>query len=295
VIHPPSEKESPILVVVSMMTHNHEGFIEKAVESVMMQQTTFDYRLILMEDCSTDGTLPICKRLQQKYPKKIQLVANRINLGVMKNTLQIYKACFSSGARYVAMIDGDDYWTDENKLQKQIDFLEANDEYAICFHETEMLELNGHIHPMLGLLENCSFTITDLLKRNFIPLLSAMFRVHDALNGIEAGFSKLSVYDWVLHLTNAEQGKIYYMKDCMAVYRIHPGGHWSLISKQNALKKYLGLMDELDQYFHYKYHEEFKNGKKKILDDYYNGTSFLASPPGTILFKVKRSIRRMLS
>jgi glycosyltransferase involved in cell wall biosynthesis len=295
VLHPDKEIESRALVVVSMMTHNHEGFIEKAVESVMMQQTTFDYRLILMEDCSTDDTLSICKRLEEKYPQKIQLVANPVNLGVMKNTLQIYKACFASGAKYVAILDGDDYWTDKNKLQKQVDFLEANGEYSICFHETEMLELNGHTHPMLGLEQDCSFTIADLCKRNFIPAVSTVFRVDDSLNRIEEGFSKLTVYDWVLHLTNAAHGKIYYMKDCMGVYRVHPGGDWSSVNKTKAFKKYIRLMDELDQYFHYKYHEEFKRGKKKIRDDYYNGTSFLGSPPGTLFFKVKRRVRRMLS
>lgn len=121
------------LVSVWMVTYNHEAYIEQAIESVMMQTTNFDFHLYIGEDCSTDNTGEICERLKTKYPKQITLVRNKKNLGANNNALNIYNLCFNSDAKYVAMLEGDDYWTDPLKLQKQVDFLESNTDFNICW------------------------------------------------------------------------------------------------------------------------------------------------------------------
>jgi glycosyltransferase involved in cell wall biosynthesis len=276
-----------------MITYNQEKFVEQAVESVMMQKTNFNYLLIIGEDYSSDGTLGLCKILQQKYPGRLLLLANEKNLGVQANALQVYKACYASGAKYVAMIEGDDYWCDENKLQRQVDFLEANAQYAICFHET-MADRHDGKQRMLGLNEDKSFELGDLIRRNFIPTVSAVFRVFDSLGQLDERFTKVFAGDWAMHLMNAMQGKIYYQKDIMAVYRIHPGGIWSRMKPRAALRKYISLMDELNEFFDYKFDREFKEGQQIIRNDYELGISFLA--PGNFSFfgRARRKIRRLL-
>jgi glycosyltransferase involved in cell wall biosynthesis len=111
-----------------MVTYNHESYIAQAIESVLMQNTNFEYKLIIGEDCSTDRTNEIVKQYTEKYPDKITAFLNKKNLGIKNNAKQIYTACT---AKYIALLEGDDYWTDPLKLQKQVDFLETNPEYGM--------------------------------------------------------------------------------------------------------------------------------------------------------------------
>jgi glycosyltransferase involved in cell wall biosynthesis len=276
-----------------MITYNQEAFVAQAINSVMAQLTTFPYLLVIGEDASTDGTPDICKSFAQQYPGKILLLSNNENKGILNNAMQVYKACYASGAKYVAMIEGDDYWTDVNKIQKQVDFLEANPGYAICFHETMLLK-DGVEQPMLGVEKNITIEIRDLFQRNFIPTVSAVFRVQDFLNRLDAKFANLLVGDWAIHLMNAACGDIYYMSDRMAVYRVHAGGAWSAMSPRASFKKYVRVMDNLNEYFEYKYDREFRAGKKKIIQDYQNGTSFLGPGEISIFARVNRRIRNLL-
>lgn len=118
------------LVSVFMITYNHEKYIAQAIESVLVQRKTFPVKVFIGEDCSTDNTKEICLKYKNMYPDKIELFLNKKNLGLILNEKQIFEACVKSGAKYIAMLEGDDYWIDPLKLQKQVDFLEANPEYG---------------------------------------------------------------------------------------------------------------------------------------------------------------------
>jgi len=134
--------ESRVVVSVCMITYNHEEFISKAIEGVMMQQTSFPIELIIGEDCSTDSTHAICLKYKSKYPDKIKLRIQEFNLGMTQNfisTLQV------STGKYIAQCEGDDYWTDPYKLQKQVDFLEANEAYSVCFHRCRHFDVEKEI------------------------------------------------------------------------------------------------------------------------------------------------------
>ncbi|NNL58140.1 MAG: glycosyltransferase, partial [Nitrosopumilus sp.] len=135
-----SNSDSDLVVAIWMVTYNHENYIEQAIESVMMQKTTFNYKLIIGEDCSTDSTRAICLKLKGKYPDKIELQLNEENLGHDKNGLVVYDLCYKSKATYIAMLEGDDYWMDPLKLQKQIDFLEDNVDYSLSFTRFKVKE-----------------------------------------------------------------------------------------------------------------------------------------------------------
>ena len=114
----------PPLVAVYMITYNHENYIAQAIDSVLTQKTTFPIKIFIGEDCSTDRTAAICLKYKEKNPGKIEVTFNKQNIGPKNNAKQIFQACFVSGAKYIAMLEGDDYWTDPNKLQLQADFLE---------------------------------------------------------------------------------------------------------------------------------------------------------------------------
>lgn len=123
-------------VSVFMITYNHEKYIAEALDSILMQKTDFDFDIVIGEDCSTDATRRIVLEYSRKYPDKIKLLLHNVNVGFISNMMYVLEACTG---KYVAMCEGDDYWTDPFKLQKQVDFLEANKEYALATHGYRMV------------------------------------------------------------------------------------------------------------------------------------------------------------
>lgn len=119
----------PLLSIVTI-TYNHEPYIRKCIEGVLMQQVNFPIEFIIAEDCSTDGTLAICKEYAEKYPDLIKLITSENNVGAIANERRAMK---TAKGKYIAFCEGDDYWTDPLKLQKQVDFLENNPDYSVCF------------------------------------------------------------------------------------------------------------------------------------------------------------------
>lgn len=123
-------------VSVFMITYNHEKYIAEALDSILMQKTDFDFDIVIGEDCSTDATRRIVLEYSRKYPDKIKLLLHNVNVGFISNLMYVLEACTG---KYVAMCEGDDYWTDPFKLQKQVDFLEANKEYILATHGYRMV------------------------------------------------------------------------------------------------------------------------------------------------------------
>lgn len=127
------------LVSVVTITYNHAPYIAKCIEGVLMQQVNFPMEFIIAEDCSTDGTLDICEKYAEKYPELIQLLITDHNLGANPNELRALKA---ARGKYIAYCEGDDYWTEPHKLQRQVDFMESHPDYSVCFHDRKVEE-NG--------------------------------------------------------------------------------------------------------------------------------------------------------
>ena len=121
------------LLTVILLTYNHEKTIAKAFESILEQQTNFEFEIFVLEDCSTDKTADICRQYKQRYPNKIRLFLNEKNLGVTKN---LKEGLLKIKTKYFAFLEGDDYWCNKYKLQKQVDALEKNPECMICGHNT---------------------------------------------------------------------------------------------------------------------------------------------------------------
>lgn len=131
--------DSNPLVSVVTITYNHAPYIAKCIEGVLMQQVNFPMEFIIAEDCSTDGTRAICEEYAQKYPDLIRLLPSEGNMGAVRNEQRAFEA---ARGKYIATCEGDDYWTDPLKLQRQVDFLESHSDYSVCFHRFKRYHAN---------------------------------------------------------------------------------------------------------------------------------------------------------
>lgn len=228
-------------VSVSLITYNHEEYISQSVESVLMQEVNFDYEIVIGEDCSTDRTRDILLELQSKHPDKIRLLLPEENLGLIKNFATTIQAC---KGQYIAMLDGDDYWTSPHKLQKQVDFLESHPECVTCFHNVTRYYEDKSKAPTLFCSPNQKefSTLEDLFKFNFMPSSAVMFR-RGLVGELPEWYYGLKMEDWPLHILNALHGKIGYINEVMGAYRIH---HQSIWSSKDTLHHLHGQLQALE-------------------------------------------------
>lgn len=203
-------------VSVLMFVYNQEKYVAEAIESALGQKTDFSYEIVIGEDCSTDKTRNIVKDYQNRYPDTIKLVLQPNNLGLMKNFMQTLKAC---SGQYIAMLAGDDYWTDTGKLQKQADFLDGHPDFSLCFHNVKTIG-NGLATLLCPPGQKIVSGLEDILLKNFIPAVSVMFR-KKFFGDFPDWYKDLEFEDWPLFVLCAEQGKIGYLKEVMAGYRVH--------------------------------------------------------------------------
>lgn len=250
-------------IAIMMPAYNHENFIKQAIEGVLMQQTNYCYRLFILDDCSTDGTFDMCKYYTDLFPSNISLYKNRVNIGAYKSGEVMRDICFSSNAKYLAFCEGDDYWTDKNKLQKQVDFLEANSEFTLCFHAVMILKDNKLVNDYITRAPEAITTINDLSKGNYIQTVSSVFR--NCLQELPPWFTSLNAGDYPLHLLLAEQGKIYYFDEVMAVYRVHAKGIWSNAEPIKLLQGNIYLLTTLSQHFKSKIVKHNLNAQLKYI------------------------------
>ena len=284
-------------VVILMPTYNHEFFIEQAIKGVVSQQANYNYKLIILDDCSTDNTYNVCKHYSIIFPDKIIFKKNETNLGAYKSGEKLREFGFSYNAKYMAICEGDDYWTDPLKLQKQVDFLEANEDYSICFHEATVLYEDGKeiLYNNIGV--NKTFNFLDLVHNNFMATASCVFRVYEHHNPMPVWFKGFAGNDWGLKLLNASKGKIYYMKDCMSVYRVHSGGIWSSQSHEEMYENGIKVLDSLNAAFNYQYNEAFEQGKKLRFQSFFPTPAIIAKQEkySGIKSRIKYYLSKILS
>jgi len=242
------ENSAPF-VAVYIITYNHGLYIGQAIDSVLMQQTGFTYRIFIGEDHSPDNTRKICRQYAQKYPDKIELVLHEHNIGATANAQSIYRKCFESGAKYVAMLEGDDYWTDPLKLQKQVDFLEAHEDYSLVGTNANEL-FRDNLIPCTDPTAR-EITTEDIVRHG--PLLhtcTVMFR-NDART-FDNPLVGLGLGDWSLVFLFSLDGKVKRQEDVTGVYRRHDGGIYSALDIKKKYRENIAyqraLMDKYPQY-----------------------------------------------
>ena len=220
-------------VSVCLLTYNHERYVAQAIESVLAQQGV-DFELVISEDCSTDGTRAIVDDYAARHPDRIRVLTAATNVG---GTRAFVRGIEGACGTYVALLDGDDYWTSPDKLRIQADYLDAHPECAICFHNVTVVYEDADMppHPFHTGEPGRYFskpvpkpvsTLADVAPGNFMQTCSVMFR-RGLFGAFPAWFTDLVVGDWPLHVLNAEHGDIGYIDADMAVYRVHAGGVWT--------------------------------------------------------------------
>jgi glycosyltransferase involved in cell wall biosynthesis len=240
------------LVSVCVQTYNHVDYIKQCLDGILFQKTNFEFEILLGEDDSIDGTRELCEDYAKCYPDKIRLFLhhreNNIKIGGQPTgRFNFLYNLHSSQGKYIALCEGDDYWTDPLKLQKQIDFLEGNEGYSMCFHRVQLL-INEKLEKDTITRKVPQTTSTsDLLKGNFIHTPSVVFRNHFDEENLAFFLKSIQfspIGDLPLHVYNSQYGKIYQIPESMAVYRLG-SGIWSVKKKseriQSTIRAYICL------------------------------------------------------
>lgn len=207
-------------VSVICITYNQEVYIRQALEGFVAQKRDkYNLEIIVADDGSTDGTQGIIREFATRYPQLFKPILRTQNIGAWTNFLD---GLNSSNGEYIALCEGDDYWTDDHKLQKQVTYMENNPDYALCFHRVKVVYENDEKRDEIFPQHTSGFTVKNLLQGNFIQTNSVMYRRQDYASLIPNAMPG----DWYLHLFHAQFGKIGFLDETMAVYRRHAGGLW---------------------------------------------------------------------
>jgi glycosyltransferase involved in cell wall biosynthesis len=255
------------LVSISCISFNHASYIRQCLEGMLMQQTDFPFEIVIHDDASTDGTAEILKEYASKYPDRIFPMfqhENQYGKGVRALMARFnFPRC---RGKYIALCEGDDFWTDRKKLQKQFQYLEQHPERSICFHDMKVVDGEGRTiqeHTNDGQVPQSG--IMDLAEKgNFIWTASVMFRKND--KPYPDWYYDVPIGDYPMHLIHAGYGNIGFIPEVMGAYRLHDAGTLGLKSKTEVLAKWLVMLEQIKDKFSIKVNEQLN---QQFLDTLY--------------------------
>lgn len=253
-----TKKEPPLLSIL-MASYNNAVYLPHAIESCIGQKTSFPFQLIISDDNSTDGSKEILDSFAARYPN-IHIIHHTINC-IQKNYTDMFNA---ARTKYVAFCDGDDFWTDEHKLEKQVCFLEANPDFTVCAHKTDVL-IEGYegpdfpkpIHkrdPSTLTREQGIMFADELADNYYLHISSYVFRWRYT-NGLPANWKTFMTNDHFMLMVHAAEGKIKYLDETMSVWRRHNNSYTWLQTRKPSLyvrerwEQFLELQKKMDEYF----------------------------------------------
>lgn len=254
-------------VSVFCITYNHEKYIETAVTSFLNQVTDFEYDIVIGDDASTDNTAQIIKRLMEEHPGKIKLVSNKQNLGVFKNSLKTLTEC---RGKYVAVCEGDDYWIDMYKLQKQFDVLESSKTVSGVYHKAEIINENKQVVKQIPARGKTYSELESFFSDFYqIPTCSVMFRNEFKKDSIYKYRNLLTksgyIWDFYLDVIIIERGKYIFLDEVMSIYRVTT--NTSSFSSQKIEKieaEMLRTRDNINKYLKGEFENKIIDNKNKI-------------------------------
>lgn len=253
--------ETPLLSVLCI-TYNHAPYIEDALNSFLMQETNFPFEIIVHDDASTDGNQAIIKKYEEKYPRLIRAVYQKENqYSKGRRALGFFQGM--SSARYLAVCEGDDYWLDPKKLQKQVDFLERNEDYVITGHDAFVIDEAGTLIKPSKLPESHKRDYSgDELSRDKAWILTMSWVHRNLIEDFAPERNMVRNGDNFLVSLLGEFGKSHYHADIQpAAYRVHPGGVWSMADQRSRMDD--GLNTRFWMYRYYK-----RVGKQELADHF---------------------------
>ncbi len=259
-----------ILVSICCITYNQENYIRDALDSFLMQKTNFNYEIIIHDDASTDNTALIIKEYEKKYPKIIRPIYQKENqYSKGRNVLlNVFKKAIG---RYIAICEGDDYWLDSYKLQKQFDYMEKNKDCGLCFHGVEILEdkTKRIIGEIKAASENRIISTSEIILGggSFIGT-NSIFSKREILQNLPEFFEKSPVGDYPLQIITSTKDYAYFINENMSIYRTNVENSWTSqeLKPEKEIEIKQGLITMLkmfDEYSFYKYTESIKRKIKE--------------------------------
>lgn len=235
-------------VSVALITYNHEKYVSQALDSILMQLVDFEHEIVVGDDYSTDATRKILLAYQEKYPDRVRLQLAGKNRGISHNFAQTINACHGN---YIALLEGDDYWSDPHKLQKQVDFLEDNLSFSLCFTDSSIVDENGNTVRVERLEEKRRRNLSqrDILCGCVPPTNTVVFRKYDFLEKMPAVFYGVMNVDMFLFSMITSYGDAAFIDRTTAAYRMHDSGIWAKRPKDYIYSNYLLTRKALLQYY----------------------------------------------
>ena len=259
------ENEQPLLVSIHCLVYNHEPYLRQCLDGFVMQQTDFRFEAVVHDDASTDGSVGIIREYAEKYPDIIKPIFETENQYSKKGGILSKIMDDACTGKYVAMCEGDDYWIDPFKLQKQVDFMESHLDYSMCCSDAVIETEDG---TECWSRYNCSCRIPpeDMILGGglFVQTASLLYR-----NGLTDSYLECCklchVGDYPLKIWGVLHDGLYYMAEKMVVYRFQSINSWTSITHTLSLEKQIpgwrsevDMLQGADAYSHFKYHNAFK-------------------------------------
>lgn len=264
------------LVSVTVITYQHANYIQECLDSILMQETNFSFEIIIGEDESTDGTREICKEYAERYPDKIRLFLRSredvIRLGD-RPTGKFNGLATRAAARgkYIASCEGDDYWLDPKKLQKQVSFMESNPNCTMCIHAAVVVDLQGNkIGEKRPLSENGYLPVEEIIKRGggFIPTASRVYQ-RKIMDPEPEWVIRAPIGDYPQQMLCGHLGSVWYIDEVMSAYRAKVPGSWTSGSTDKRFIEsrllMLEMFDAFNDYSNGKYTHEIEFCKQRSL------------------------------
>ncbi|MBS1516784.1 MAG: glycosyltransferase [Bacteroidetes bacterium] len=241
-------------VTVWMSAFNHGKYISACLDSVLMQKTDFDFEIVIGEDCSSDNTREIIKEYAGNFPGKIITYLPEKNIGMMQMDIATFPLC---RGEYLALLNGDDEWTDENKLQIQADLLDSDPGIAMCYHRSKVIdEISGQTWDTEFTGINNELPVEKLFQ-GFNPIMTASVMCRN-IGSLPGWYGELPYGDMPLYLILSERGRISYIDRIMCLYRIHSSGNWQGDSLKRNLIKDINYYKFIDSKFGHVYSKYIK-------------------------------------
>ena len=256
---------------VCLITYNHEKYLQQCIESIIAQKCNEPFEIIIGEDNSTDNTPAIVASYQQKYPKLISVIVSEKNVGMVENWRRTIEA---ARGEYIAIVEGDDFWNSDLKLQQQIDLMDVEKECALSFHDVDVIFGDGvpKIDSLTRFEGESKFSIQDVITRNwFVPTCSMVIR-KICLSDFPDWTKNLKAIDMVVQLLAASNGGIHYINEKLATYRIHDTGQSQIqwLGKENIFEfTIIDILQNFDNYSNGKYrdyvHQRLERAYRSLL------------------------------
>lgn len=257
-----------ITVDVILISYNQQQYIRQAIESILMQKFDGEVEVIVADDCSKDSTFDIIKEYESKSPFRFVYMPRETNVGMRMNYKRAFAACDGD---YMAILEGDDWWSSDDHLQQHVDFLKAHRKCSMSFNRINYYNENSGDYQLTYWpypADSYTYTLKDLIISGdmIVNLSSCVFRTN-LIKTLPDDLFEIDFADWELGMWMAQFGKIATLKQSTSVYRCNPNGQWTRLGDDAKKRSKIRTLDVMDSFFGFKYKKWFDEGRYMIEND----------------------------